>query len=121
MIFVFLILSVAGEEKEYDWKYGSQSNFYLGRYHTNEEINYWLNQNVSTVANVTQIGTTEEKNELYAVTIGNSTKTTVIECGIHAREWISHSFCLFIIHEILFGYYQVSLSPTKPDSLKFIL
>ena len=97
------------EKPTYHRNYGD--DFLLGQYHTNDEISAWLMQNVSTVTNVTVIGMTEEKNELYAVTIGNGTSNSssisVVECGIHAREWISHAFCLFIIHELLYGYYQV--------------
>ena len=109
LIFVAAAPVLCDERPKYNQKYGH--DFLLGQYHTNYEIRAWLNKNVSTVANVTVIGLTEENNELYAVTIGNATSNSssisVVECGIHAREWISHAFCLFIIHELLYGYYQV--------------
>ena len=71
-----------------------------------------MEKNVSEKAIVEEIGVTEELNSIYSVTINstiwpNST-INVVECGVHAREWISHAFCLFLIHEILWGFYQVS-------------
>ena len=75
------------------------------------------------MALVEEIGLTEELNSIYSVTINstlaNST-TNVVECGVHAREWISHAFCLFLIHEILWGFYQVSSTLVIPESLCFL-
>jgi murein tripeptide amidase MpaA len=30
----------------------------------------------------------------------------VVDCGIHAREWASHSFCVYLIHDLLEGNFK---------------
>ena len=53
-------------------------------------------------------------------------KFVVIECGIHAREWISHAFCMWFINKMLSGSpllnsYDFLIVPVlNPDGYVFI-
>ena len=48
------------------------------------------------------IGRTFEGRRLNLVTIGDQQKPPIfIECGIHAREWISPSACMWIIRDLV--------------------
>jgi murein tripeptide amidase MpaA len=70
------------------------------------------------------IGFTYERREIPSITItnpgGSGKKTVFIECGIHAREWISPALCLWIINSLLtdssnnalLDKFEISLVPT---------
>ncbi|XP_059183962.1 carboxypeptidase B2 [Centropristis striata] len=87
----------------------SSSTFYE-RYHSLEDIYYWINRtqqdNPSTVK-VVLIGSSYEKRPLYALKLSlndrPNKKAMWIDCGIHAREWVSPAFCLwFVQHSLSF-------------------
>lgn len=86
------------------------SSSYYQRYHSLEEIYYWINwtaQNNPSTVKVILIGSSYEKRPLYALklTLNNRPNKTAlwIDCGIHAREWIAPAFCLwFVQHSLSF-------------------
>ncbi|XP_061660086.1 carboxypeptidase B2 [Syngnathoides biaculeatus] len=73
------------------------------RYHSLEDIYYWINRtsqdNPNTIKAIL-LGSSFEKRPLYALKVsfnsGNN-KALWIDCGIHAREWISPAFCLWFV------------------------
>ncbi|XP_010567495.1 PREDICTED: carboxypeptidase O [Haliaeetus leucocephalus] len=81
------------------------------QYHTMEEIYQWMTQiQKSNSKLVTQhyLGKTIENRTTYYLQISQpSDKTKKIiwmDCGIHAREWISPAFCQWFVKEILQNY-----------------
>ncbi|KAM7375124.1 hypothetical protein PAMA_014282 [Pampus argenteus] len=90
----------------------SGSTFYE-RYHSLEDIYYWINltiqDNPSRVKAIL-LGSSYEKRPLYALKLSFSDrpnkKAMWIDCGIHAREWISPAFCLWFVQYSLAFYMQ---------------
>ncbi|KAG7502662.1 carboxypeptidase B2 [Solea senegalensis] len=88
----------------------SGSTFYE-RYHSLEDIYYWINRttqdNPSRVKAVL-IGSSFEKRPLYVLKLSVNTRSNKkamwIDCGIHAREWISPAFCLWFVQNFLSFY-----------------
>ncbi|KFV49204.1 Carboxypeptidase O, partial [Tyto alba] len=81
------------------------------QYHRMEEIYQWMTQiQKSNNELVTQhyLGKTVENRTMYYLQISQpSDKTKKIiwmDCGIHAREWISPAFCQWFVKEILQNY-----------------
>lgn len=56
------------------------------------------------MVNLTTIGVSYEGREIVTARIssdGIDTKEAIyLECGMHAREWIAHSTCIWIIDEV---------------------
>ena len=41
---------------------------------------------------------------MLAVEIGQGSNPTIlVDCGIHAREWASHTLCIYLISELVEG------------------
>ncbi|NXD80090.1 CBPO Carboxypeptidase, partial [Halcyon senegalensis] len=90
-------------------------------YHPMEEIYQWMSQiQESNSELVTQhyLGRTVENRPMYYLKISQpSDKTKKIiwmDCGIHAREWISPAFCQWFVKEILQNY------KTDPQISRFL-
>ncbi|NXO18620.1 CBPB2 Carboxypeptidase, partial [Oriolus oriolus] len=80
------------------------SSSYYENYHSMKEIYRWMEQVVKVHSDLLQkiyIGSSYEKRPLYVLKISKSkekSKNAIwIDCGIHAREWISPAFCLWFI------------------------
>ncbi|XP_029030638.1 carboxypeptidase B2 [Betta splendens] len=89
----------------------ASSTFYH-KYHRLEEIYDWINrtsQDNPSVVKVILIGSSFEKRPLYVLKLSLNNmpnkKAMWIDCGIHAREWISPAFCLWFVRYSL-SYYQ---------------
>ncbi|NXO20556.1 CBPB2 Carboxypeptidase, partial [Cisticola juncidis] len=77
---------------------------YYENYHSMKEIYRWMEEVVKVHSDLLQkiyIGSSYEKRPLYVLKISkskeNSKNAIWIDCGIHAREWISPAFCLWFI------------------------
>ncbi|NWZ89975.1 CBPO Carboxypeptidase, partial [Nesospiza acunhae] len=80
-------------------------------YHPMEEIYQWMTQiqkNNSELVTQHVLGKTFENRTMYYLQISqpsNKTKKIIwMDCGIHAREWISPAFCQWFVKEILQNY-----------------
>ncbi|NXB80263.1 CBPB2 Carboxypeptidase, partial [Donacobius atricapilla] len=80
------------------------SSSYYENYHSMKEIYRWMEEVVEVHSDLLQkiyIGSSYEKRPLYVLKISkskeNSKNAIWIDCGIHAREWISPAFCLWFI------------------------
>ncbi|XP_057230706.1 carboxypeptidase B2 isoform X1 [Malurus melanocephalus] len=80
------------------------SSSYYENYHSMKEIYRWMEAVVEVHSDLLQkiyIGSSFEKRPLYVLKISKShekSKNAIwIDCGIHAREWISPAFCLWFI------------------------
>uniref|UniRef100_A0A6I8S7P9 Carboxypeptidase B2 n=1 Tax=Xenopus tropicalis TaxID=8364 RepID=A0A6I8S7P9_XENTR len=96
----------------------SATSFYE-QYHTLEDIYYWMQHMVEKHSDMLQrihIGYSFENRPLYVLKVSGKEKTAKhavwIDCGIHAREWISPAFCLWFVGHAV-EYYGVDLSMTK--------
>ncbi|XP_058127314.1 zinc carboxypeptidase-like [Anopheles ziemanni] len=86
---------------EFNWQY----------YHHLTTINQWLQLQVNTYGYLELIPLDEsyEHQQLVGVKLAKNPENTAIflECGIHAREWISPASCTFVLNELL--------TSTRPD------
>ncbi|MCI4393791.1 hypothetical protein PGIGA_G00161710 [Pangasianodon gigas] len=83
------------------------------RYHSLEDIYHLVNitsQEHPDMTKLILIGSSFEKNPLYVLKLsgrrGPVDKAMWMDCGIHAREWISPAFCLWFIKFALTFYNQ---------------
>uniref|UniRef100_A0A3Q3GSE2 Carboxypeptidase B2 (plasma) n=1 Tax=Kryptolebias marmoratus TaxID=37003 RepID=A0A3Q3GSE2_KRYMA len=90
----------------------SGSTFYQ-KYHPLEVIYSWINRTThdySSTVKAILVGSSYEKRPLYALKLSLNNrpnkKAMWIDCGIHAREWISPAFCLSFVHHALSFYNQ---------------
>ncbi|XP_078738971.1 carboxypeptidase B-like [Lampetra fluviatilis] len=81
------------------------------KYHTLDEIYQWTSNMVAQYPDLvtkTEIGTSSEGRSIPMLTIsrktGASKKGFFVDCGIHAREWISTAFCQWFVKELVEGY-----------------
>ncbi|XP_075687369.1 carboxypeptidase O-like [Rhinoderma darwinii] len=84
------------------------NSFNYAKYHPMNEIYEWMDQIKEThkeLVTLHYLGSTYETRPIYYFKIGlpSNTKKKIIwmDCGIHAREWISVAFCQWFIKEIL--------------------
>ncbi|XP_077568534.1 carboxypeptidase B2 [Stigmatopora nigra] len=83
---------------------------YYERYHSLEDIYYWINRTAQDHPNIIKtilIGSSYEKRPLHALKLSfnsENKKALWIDCGIHAREWISPAFCLWFVQYALAFY-----------------
>ncbi|KAM3932221.1 mast cell carboxypeptidase A-like [Leptodactylus fuscus] len=95
------------------------------RYREWKEIAVWaysFSLNHPNLASVVQIGETYEGRPMLVLKIGNqkSAKRGVfLECGIHAREWISPAFCQWFVTEAIRTYGKDKEMTKLLDSLIF--
>ncbi|XP_063788280.1 carboxypeptidase O-like [Pseudophryne corroboree] len=89
----------------------SLSSFDYTKYHSMDEIYKWMDQIKDThghLVTLQYLGATYETRPIYYLKIGlpsdRKKKIIWMDCGIHAREWISVAFCQWFIKEILENY-----------------
>nr|XP_004665908.1 carboxypeptidase B2 [Jaculus jaculus] len=80
------------------------SSSYYEQYHSLKEIYSWIELITKQYPGMLKrihIGSSYEKNPLYVLKVSRNDQPTKdaiwIDCGIHAREWISPAFCLWFI------------------------
>ncbi|XP_039110291.1 carboxypeptidase B2 [Hyaena hyaena] len=80
------------------------SSSYYEQYHSLNEIYSWMEvitENYPEMVEKIHIGSSYEKYPLYVLKLsrkGQTAKNAIwIDCGIHAREWISPAFCLWFV------------------------
>ncbi|KAM9334411.1 carboxypeptidase B2 [Symphorus nematophorus] len=90
----------------------SSATFYE-RYHSLNDIYDWINrtqQDYPSKVKMILIGSSSEKRPLYVLKLSlndrPNKKAMWIDCGIHAREWISPAFCLWFVQHSLSFYGQ---------------
>jgi len=60
-----------------------------------------------------EFGTTVEGRKLTALEIGSGSKVISVDCGIHAREWVSPAYCQWFINEAISGRFAQYTSSVK--------
>jgi len=103
-------------DKDYDYN----------KYHTYDEIMQWADDMASeypSLARTTVMGQSTEGRDIKMITIGSSTtnKQVVVDCGIHAREWISPAFCQCYVHRLLSSYGSDASITAMLDQVTFAI
>ncbi|XP_006163508.1 carboxypeptidase B2 [Tupaia chinensis] len=80
------------------------SSSYYEQYHSLSEIYSWIEvitERYPDMLKKIHIGSSYEKHPLYVLKVSGKEQTAKpamwIDCGVHAREWISPAFCLWFI------------------------
>ncbi|XP_066237070.1 carboxypeptidase B2 [Saccopteryx leptura] len=83
------------------------SSTYYENYHSLNEIYSWIDVITERYPDMVEkiyIGSSYEKRPLYVLKVSRKQQTAKnavwIDCGIHAREWISPAFCLWFINYV---------------------
>lgn len=92
---------------------------FYDQYHSLDDIYLWINRtsqdNPATVK-VLLLGSSYEKRPIYALKLSLNPrpdkKALWLDCGIHAREWISPAFCLWFVKYSL-GFYGINSEITQ--------
>ncbi|XP_053327651.1 carboxypeptidase O-like [Spea bombifrons] len=86
----------------------SLENYDYKQYHPMEEIYEWMEhikEKHSDLVSQHYLGNTYEKRPIYYFKIGwpsdKQKKLVVMDCGIHAREWIAVAFCQWFVKVII--------------------
>jgi len=88
-------------------KMGASVDPFFDEYRTHEEIVEFMQLLTQRYADITtftpSIGSSVEGAAIPAITIGGTEggPTIMNQCGLHAREWITHSTCMYIVVELL--------------------
>ncbi|XP_062981317.1 carboxypeptidase B2 [Elgaria multicarinata webbii] len=100
----------------------SSASFYE-QYHSLKVIYFWMEEMAAKHADIIQkirIGVSYEKRPLYILKLSDGQRTPKnaiwIDCGIHAREWISPAFCLWFV-----GYAAHSLQTNRDAGMVRLL
>jgi len=106
---------------------GMSSSFY-SRYHPFDEIVqelYNLANQHSEIASVFRLGRSYEGREQLAIKLkGRSAlnkKVFFMNCGIHAREWVSPATCMYIIKQIVSKYGKDKSVTAMLDKMDFVI
>ncbi|XP_069826250.1 carboxypeptidase B2 isoform X1 [Dendropsophus ebraccatus] len=101
------------DQQTYNDTSGQRSSAsYYEQYHALDDIYHWIEQMVESHPDMLEkiyIGSSFEKRPLYVLKMTGKEKTATtaiwIDCGIHAREWISPAFCLWFVGHAV-GFYD---------------
>ncbi|CAB3980440.1 carboxypeptidase B-like [Paramuricea clavata] len=100
--------------------------FQYNRYNTLSQIYAELRSLASSHSNLASVfstGRSYEGNEQLAVKIssGGNKKSYFVNCGIHAREWITPATCMYMIREMLTKYNQDSSVKRMVDKMDWVI
>ncbi|XP_074860120.1 carboxypeptidase B-like [Carettochelys insculpta] len=97
------------------------------KYNNWDTIAAWTADMAAQYANLisrTHIGTTFEGRPMYLLKMGRSgsnKKAIFMDCGFHAREWISPAFCQWFVREAVATYGSDSVMTNLLDKLDFYI
>uniref|UniRef100_A0A8C8XSS8 Carboxypeptidase B2 n=1 Tax=Panthera leo TaxID=9689 RepID=A0A8C8XSS8_PANLE len=102
------------------------SSSYYEQYHSLNEIYSWIEvitENYPDMVEKIHIGSSYEKYPLYVLKVSRKEQTAKnaiwIDCGIHAREWISPAFCLWFIGYVTHFYGKETLYTSLLTQMDF--
>ncbi|XP_054441257.1 mast cell carboxypeptidase A [Pteronotus mesoamericanus] len=112
-------------EKQFDVKEDIPSRHSYAKYNTWDKIVAWTEKMVHKhpeMVSRIKIGTTVEDNPLYVLKIGKKDerrKAIFMDCGIHAREWISPAFCQWFVYQATKTYGKNKIMTKVLDRMNF--
>ncbi|XP_067851118.1 carboxypeptidase B-like [Heptranchias perlo] len=115
-------------EKQFDQKETGSSGYNYEKYHRWDEIQSWTaniaDENPRLISRF-EIGRSYEGRAIYLLRVGKRTgsvkPTIFMDCGIHAREWISPAFCQWFVKEAVKTYGCNSTMTTLLNKLDFLV
>jgi len=104
----------------------SGENYDYSVYHTVEEIDEWTRTMANAhpaIARASVMGKSFEGRDINMLTIGTSTNNplVILDCGIHAREWISPAVCQCYVDHLLHEYGSDAGVTQMLKSLTFVI
>ncbi|KAM5333191.1 mast cell carboxypeptidase A [Glossophaga mutica] len=112
-------------EKQFDVKEDMPGKHSYAKYNTWHKIVAWTEKMVHKhpeMVSRIKIGTTVEDNPLYVLKIGKKDerrKAIFMDCGIHAREWISPAFCQWFVYQATKTYGRNKIMTKLLDRMNF--
>ncbi|ETE68103.1 Carboxypeptidase B, partial [Ophiophagus hannah] len=97
-------------EKQLDGGKRFRKKYFYTRYNEWEKIAAWTKRMAKKHAKLVsriEIGKTYEERPMYVLKVGKQSyqkKAIFMDCGIHAREWISPAFCQWFVKEAVMTY-----------------
>ncbi|XP_037010195.2 mast cell carboxypeptidase A [Artibeus jamaicensis] len=112
-------------EKQFDVKENTPDRHSYAKYNTWDKIVAWtekmMHKRPEMISRI-KIGTTVEDNPLYVLKIGKKDerrKAIFMDCGIHAREWISPAFCQWFVYQATKTYGKNKIMTKLLDRMNF--
>ncbi|XP_049723772.1 mast cell carboxypeptidase A [Elephas maximus indicus] len=112
-------------EKQFDVKEDIPGRHSYAKYNNWDKIVAWtekmMNKHPKMVSRI-KIGTTVEENPLYVLKVGKQderNKSIFMDCGIHAREWVSSSFCQWFVYQATKSYGKNKIMTKLLDQMNF--
>jgi hypothetical protein len=112
-----------------------QESRVVNTYASHAEINVWMDAQAAanpTWVTTASAGKTIENRDLKVITLKKATtkRSVWIDCGTHAREWITHATCVYMIDAFIreangaakavLDYYEIKVLPVhNPDGYEF--
>nr|XP_020013919.1 mast cell carboxypeptidase A [Castor canadensis] len=125
MHYEILIRDVQEEiEKQFDVKEDTTGRHSYAKYNNWDKIVAWTEKMVGKRPDVVsriKIGSTVEDNPLYVLKIGkeNERRAIFMDCGIHAREWVSPAFCQWFVYQATKSYGKNKIMTKLLDRMNF--
>uniref|UniRef100_A0A8C9C6F8 Carboxypeptidase B n=1 Tax=Phocoena sinus TaxID=42100 RepID=A0A8C9C6F8_PHOSS len=126
MHYEILIHDVQEEvEKQFDVKEDIPGRHSYAKYNNWDKTVAWTEKMVHKhpkMVSRIKIGTTVEDNPLYVLKIGEKDerrKAIFMDCGIHAREWISPAFCQWFLYQATNTYGKNKIMTKLLDRMNF--
>ncbi|KAM6159942.1 mast cell carboxypeptidase A [Erethizon dorsatum] len=111
-------------EKQFDVEEDISGRHSYAKYNNWDKIVAWtekmVNKHPGMVSRI-KIGSTVEDNPLYVLKIGKDERRKAIfmDCGIHAREWISPAFCQWFVYQATKSYGKNKIMTKLLDRMNF--
>uniref|UniRef100_A0A674K2F7 Carboxypeptidase A3 n=1 Tax=Terrapene triunguis TaxID=2587831 RepID=A0A674K2F7_9SAUR len=112
-------------EKQFDGKRNFTGRHSYTKYNDWDKIAAWTARIAKIYPKLVsriQIGNTFEKQPMYLLKVGKESgrkKAIFMDCGIHAREWISPAFCQWFVKQAARTYGKDKIMTHLLDSLNF--
>ncbi|KAM5277473.1 mast cell carboxypeptidase A [Hipposideros larvatus] len=112
-------------EKQFDVKEHIPGRHSYAKYNNWDKIVAWTEKMVHKrpeMVSRIKIGTTVEDNPLYILKVGKKDerrKAIFMDCGIHAREWISPAFCQWFVYQATKTYGKNKIMTKLLDQMNF--
>ncbi|XP_061492978.1 mast cell carboxypeptidase A-like [Rhineura floridana] len=114
-------------EKQFDGRRHFHKKYSYTRYNDWEQIVAWterMAKNNPKLVSRIQIGKTYEERPMYLLKVGKESgkkKIIFMDCGIHAREWISPAFCQWFVKQAVTTYGKDKVMTKLLNNLNFYI